>query len=151
MTDQKNNFSIDDGTARMVPEMIVHDIGESRKFWIGLLKFDVVFDRPTFSYMRRGTIEIMLTEKNGHRETGSIEKSLGRGLNFQMFVDDIDEIAADLKAANWPLYQELHEHWYQSGDVSRGYRQFLVQDPDGYLIRFARKIGRRAVPSAAAA
>ena len=136
-------FSIDDGTARIVPEFIVYDIEESRKFWMELLKFGVVFDRPTFSYLRRETVEIMLTIRNGHRETGSMERPLGQGVNFQMFVGDVDEIAKDLKAAGWPLYEDLHTVWYRSGPVERGYRQFLVQDPDGYLIRFAHKIGRR--------
>jgi catechol 2,3-dioxygenase-like lactoylglutathione lyase family enzyme len=137
------DFSIDDGTARIVPEFIVYDIEASRKFWMGLLKFAVVFDRPTFSYLRRETVEIMLTEKNGHRETGSMERPLGRGVNFQVFVGDVDAIAKELKAAGWPLYEDLHDAWYRSGTVARGYRQFLVQDPDGYLIRFAHKIGRR--------
>jgi catechol 2,3-dioxygenase-like lactoylglutathione lyase family enzyme len=137
------DFSIDDGTARIVPEFIVYDIEASRKFWIGLLKFGVVFDRPTFAYLRRDTVEIMLTEKNGHRETGALEKPLGRGINFQLFVGDVDEISQDLKTAGWTFYEDLHEAWYRSGSVARGYRQFLVQDPDGYLIRFAHKLGRR--------
>lgn len=141
------DFSMDGGTARIVPEFIVYNIEESRNFWIGLLKFGVVFDRPAFCYLRRNTVEVMLTVKNGHRETGSMEKPLGRGVNFQMFVGDVDEIARNLKAAGWPLYEDLHDAWYRSGNVARGYRQFLVQDPDGYLIRFAHKIGRRETES----
>jgi catechol 2,3-dioxygenase-like lactoylglutathione lyase family enzyme len=137
------DFSIDDGIARIIPEFIVHDLEASRKFWIELLKFEVVFDRSNFSYLRRDTVEIMLTIRNGHRETGSMERPLGRGINFQLFVGDVDAIAADLKAAGWPLYEDIHEQWSKSGNVTRGYRQILVQDPDGYLLRFARKIGRR--------
>ncbi len=134
---------IDDAAAALVPELIVYDIARSRHFWIELLGFQIVFDRPGFCYLRLGAAELMLTEKNGHRETGSMEPPLGRGINLQIFVEDADRIADRVKAAGIGCYHEPHDAWYRSGNVSRGYRQFLVQDPDGYLLRFATKVGRR--------
>ncbi|MEO9168740.1 MAG: VOC family protein, partial [Aestuariivirga sp.] len=35
------------------------------------------------------------------------------------------------------------EKWYRAGDEEVGQRQFLVQDPDGYLLRLCQPIGRR--------
>jgi hypothetical protein len=35
------------------------------------------------------------------------------------------------------------QKWYRTGEVETGVHQFLVQDPDGYLIRFAAYIGER--------
>jgi hypothetical protein len=37
------------------------------------------------------------------------------------------------------------QKWYRAGDVETGVHQFLVQDPDGYLVRFAADIGDRPV------
>jgi hypothetical protein len=35
--------------------------------------------------------------------------------------------------------------WYRKTDVEVGVKQFLVQDPDGYLIRFTEYLGERAI------
>ena len=36
--------------------------------------------------------------------------------------------------------------WYQvSASDEEGQREFLIQDPDGYLLRFAEYLGRRHV------
>ena len=32
------------------------------------------------------------------------------------------------------------EKWYAAGSVETGVRQFLVQDPDGYLVRLAEEL-----------
>lgn len=37
------------------------------------------------------------------------------------------------------------EKWYQVGDQEAGVHQFLVQDPDGYLVRVQSSLGRRPV------
>ena len=31
--------------------------------------------------------------------------------------------------------------WYQTGSSQAGVAQFLVQDPDGYLVRFSSRLG----------
>lgn len=52
-------------------------------------------------------------------------------------------ILASLNAAGWPLFLKLEEVWYRAGTRESGVRQFLVQDPDGYLIRFSQSLGLR--------
>ena len=37
------------------------------------------------------------------------------------------------------------EKWYRTGAIETGVRQFLVQDPDGYLIRFSAWVGERPI------
>ncbi|WP_175199400.1 hypothetical protein [Achromobacter insolitus] len=46
-------------------------------------------------------------------------------------------------SAKWPLFRNPAEQWYRGNDVEIGVREFLVQDPDGYLLRFSAKIGER--------
>jgi hypothetical protein len=45
----------------------------------------------------------------------------------------------------WPLFMEPEQKWYRTGEIETGVHQFLVQDPDGYLIRFSAGLGERAL------
>ena len=51
-------------------------------------------------------------------------------------------------AADWPLFLEPEQKWYRTGEVETGVHQFLVQDPDGYLVRFSTHIGERPASGA---
>jgi catechol 2,3-dioxygenase-like lactoylglutathione lyase family enzyme len=144
-TPQPNGAS-DGGTAALVPELMVHDFAKSRAFWCDVLGFQVVFERTGFAYLRQGGAEVMIASSSGHWETGPLEPPLGRGINIKMFIGSAASFADRLRSLGWPLYNDVHEGWYTSGGVTRGYRQVLVQDPDGYLLRFAEKLGAHPAP-----
>ena len=38
---------------------------------------------------------------------------------------------------------EIEENWYRQDDKLLGNKEFLVQDPDGYLIRFSQDLGEK--------
>ena len=59
----------------------------------------------------------------------------------------VAEGLAALEAASWPLYLAPEEKWYRAGNRESGVRQFIVQDPDGYLLRFQESLGLRQHPS----
>jgi hypothetical protein len=73
-----------------------------------------------------------------------MQRPFGRGINLQMAVDRIAPILAALDGAGWPLHEQPNEAWYRIGGYEGGQREFLVQDPDGYLLRFAEDLGTRA-------
>ena len=75
--------------------------------------------------------------------TAPLERPFGRGINFQITVDDVAPILASLDAAGWPLFLKPEEVWYRAGTSETGVKQFLVQDPDGYLVRFSQSLGLR--------
>ncbi|WP_238913511.1 hypothetical protein [Achromobacter insolitus] len=50
---------------------------------------------------------------------------------------------AALASAKWPLFRDPAEQWYRGNNVEIGVREFLPQDPDGYLLRFSARIGER--------
>jgi len=133
--------------ARLVPELLVGDIRKSLRFWRDLCSFAVAFDRldEGFAYLDLGGAQIMLEEcgRNRNWVTGTLEIPLGRGVNFQITVPAIEPILAALARAEWPLFMEPEQKWYRTGAVETGVHQFLVQDPDGYLIRFSANIGQR--------
>ncbi|KQO41106.1 bleomycin resistance protein [Methylobacterium sp. Leaf85] len=135
----------DGGFSLLVPELDVHDLAASLAFWCGTLGFTVAYSRPEngFAYLERGGAQAMLNVANGNWRTGALEPPLSRGINLQIAVDAVDPILAALDSASWPLFRPAHEAWYRVGEVEVGVRQFLVQDPDGYLLRFAESLGRR--------
>jgi catechol 2,3-dioxygenase-like lactoylglutathione lyase family enzyme len=123
----------------------VFDLGKSRTFWCNLLGFQIAYQRPesAFMYIELQGSQVMLKQRNGNWETGDLQRPLGRGINFQMFVDSVDPLLDSLKKAGWPLFKECHDAWYRVAGDERGNRQFLVQDTDGYLLRFAQDLGKR--------
>jgi catechol 2,3-dioxygenase-like lactoylglutathione lyase family enzyme len=131
----------------LVPELLVVDIDKSLRFWRDLCGFTVLFDRPDegFAYLDLGGAQIMLDEIGKTRDwvTGPLEMPLGRGVNFQVRVPAVEPILESLARAGWPLFMEPEQKWYRTGKVETGVHQFLVQDPDGYLVRFSAYLGER--------
>ena len=80
-----------------------------------------------------------------------MEKPYGRGVNFQVGVDAIAPILKRVTGREWSPFMDPEEKWYRIDDGKVGVRQFLVQDPDGYLIRFSEHLGRRGQPDIARA
>ena len=134
------------GFAALVPELSVSDLRESSAFWCDLLGFEVAYDRPAarFAYLQRGRLQVMLCQQNGRWEPGEMRQPFGRGINLQMAVDSIAPLLAALGGAGWPPFEQPSEAWYRVGGQETGQREFLVQDPDGYLLRFAEDLGMRA-------
>jgi len=135
--------------ARLVPELLASDLQKSLRFWRDLCGFAVVFERfeQGFAYLDLDGAQIMLDQRGQTRnwETGPMEIPLGRGVNFQIRLTALEPILARLAQENWPLYMAPEKKWYRTGAVETGVHQFLVQDPDGYLIRFSTWIGERPV------
>jgi hypothetical protein len=77
--------------------------------------------------------------------TGDLDVPYGRGINFQISIESVDLIVNRLQQQKWPLYMDPEEKWYQKGDREVGVRQFLVQDPDGYPLRFSEHLGERSL------
>ena len=77
-----------------------------------------------------------MISENDNWNTGKLEHPFGRGINFQMEVKDIKPIIKSLKANNHPLFRNPEENWYRKDKQLLGNREFLVQDVDGYLLRF---------------
>lgn len=65
----------------------------------------------------------------------------GNGINFQLEVDNVQLIYDSLKSANYKIAFEIEENWYRQDEKLLGNKEFLVQDPDGYLLRFSEDIG----------
>ena len=133
----------------LVPELSVTDYEASRHFWCDLIGFSLRYERPEegFGYLVLGSAHLMLDQINRGRTwaTGALEPPLGRGINFEVQVENLDTALQRIMSAGWPIFVEPEEEWYRAGDIEIGVRQFLVQDPDGYLLRLQQEIGERTV------
>ena len=74
-----------------------------------------------------------------------LEFPLGRGMNLQIKVADVDALYADVRRSGLIIHIPLEERWYRQdqAEAEAGNRQFVVADPDGYLLRFFSDLGRR--------
>jgi catechol 2,3-dioxygenase-like lactoylglutathione lyase family enzyme len=105
------------------------------------------YQRPTerFVYLERADgSQIMLCEQNGRFETGAMERPLGRGVMFQLYVADLKAVLERLAARALTIYLGPREIWRAVGALEFGQREIFVQDPDGYLVMVAQNIGTRA-------
>lgn len=136
-------------SAKLVPELMVSNHAASREFYVRVIGFSVRYERPAekFAYLDLGGAELMIEEETDFWLTGPRERPYGGGINLQIEVDKLDPILARLKDAGIALFRPVEEAWYRTGDQYGGNRQFLVQDPDGYLLRFFDDLGQQATPS----
>jgi catechol 2,3-dioxygenase-like lactoylglutathione lyase family enzyme len=130
------------GFATLVPELTVLDLAASLRFWCAVLGFEIAYQRPEngFAYLERGGAQVMLQLSHGTWETAPLARPLGRGINLMIYVERLDPLLDALAAANWPLFKSAEESRYRMGEQEIVQREFLVQDPDGYLLRFAQAL-----------
>ena len=124
--------------AALVPELDVSDLTRSLEVCTRLFGFTVNYTRPGFAYLSLGRVQWMLSQirEGAPWQTGPLEYPLGRGINFQISVPDVETLYARLQAANYPIYVPLKTSVYLEGETEHRQRECLVLDPDGYLLRF---------------
>jgi len=135
-------------TQSLVPEIYCSDLAQSLNFYCDVLGFSVVYDRPEarFAFLQREGVQLMLeefTEKDRKWLSGPLKKPFGRGINLQTSTTAIDELHERLESKNISLFMDIEEKWYRRAHDTVGNRQFVVQDPDGYLLRFSQTIGTK--------
>lgn len=135
---------------RLIPELDVTDLDRSLAFYVGVIGFTVLFDRPEerFVFLGLEGVHLMLEEAAGpgrRFRTAPLEHPYGRGVNFMIEVAEIDPLHSRVQSAGFTLVIPLEERWYRQNEVETGHRQFVVADPDGYLMRFSTSLGRRPV------
>lgn len=133
----------------LVPELICGDLDRSIAFYVDLLGFRILYARPEdrFAYLDRGGAELMLLHFRPAARLlarAPLEPPFGRGLNLQIQVEDLDALHEAVLNADLPIFLPLEERWYRRDDTEIGVRQFVVQDPDGYLIRLQKRLATRS-------
>ena len=121
----------------LIPELSVTDISKSLAFY-QKLGFQVKYQREEskFYFLEFEENQIMIEQINEHWNVGVLEYPFGRGINISMTLQDIDAFYEKVKSLKIPLFQELSTQEYRVQDQVYLDKEFLLQDPDGYLLRF---------------
>ena len=123
---------------RMIPELSVFDIERTKKFYRKLgFKIDYERTEDKFVFMSFQDSQFMFEQIHVDGwNIGELVYPLGRGINFSIAVDDIEELYKLVNSLNIELYRELTRNIYQVNGIEEMQIEFLIQDPNGYLLRF---------------
>ena len=120
----------------LVPELAVKDFSVSKHFYIDILGFKLEYERPRekFAFLSFGDAQIMIHQCNENWVTGFCEYPFGRGINFEIECRDVVELRDRIIARGVALFKDVYEVTYHQ----RPQKEFLVRDPDGYLLQFSQ-------------
>ena len=99
-----------------------------------------------FAFLEREGAQLMIEQPIDPGRTwltGALEHPYGRGINLQIEVSDVAGLHARCIAFGARVFLPLEDRWYRRDDELTGNRQFVVQDPDGYLLRFFQDLGAK--------
>jgi predicted lactoylglutathione lyase len=121
----------------LIPELSVSNIEKSKEFYLKL-GFKIIYEREEnkFVFLELEDNQIMIQENNDNWNTGEMEYPYGRGINISMTIKDVDKMYKKLKEEKLKFFLDLEEHEYRINDSVSYDKEFLIQDPDGYLLRF---------------
>ena len=127
---------------RCIPELTVRNIEKTKQFYIDLLGFQLEYERTEdrFIFVSFDGAQFMFEEL--HKDGWNVAEMtypFGRGINFSIEADDIDALYKKLLSCKYPLYRPLVINKYESNGGYIEQKEFLVQDPDGYLLRFTKE------------
>ena len=133
---------------KCIPELDVTNLKRALDFYL-LCGFKIEYERKEdkFAFLSLEGTQLMLQELSEENKwyVGNLEYPFGRGVNFQVEVDDVESIYNKLKENNYKIAFPMEENWYRDGNLLLGCKEFLVQDSDGYLFRFQSDLGCKNV------
>lgn len=126
----------------LIPELMVTDIKRSLAFYVDMLGFKIDYEREKFAFISLGDAQIMLEEvqPDSKWQRGQLQKPFGNGVNFQIEVSDLSAIYEKIQKEKLKIFKDLEENIYQANEDQMKLREFLIEDPDGYLLRFAEEV-----------
>ena len=120
----------------LVPELDVTALAASLRFYAEVLEFRILFERPAerFAFLERDGVELMMQEAAGpgrRFRTAPLELPCGRGVNFQLRVEDVDAMHARAVAADATIVVPIEERWYRV-DVAESGGRWQMTGPVSY-------------------
>ncbi len=131
----------------LTPELKCDDYQTSLEFYKDVLGFDVLYNREEegFAMLEHQGARLMIDSLAvcDRFVDGEIKKPYGQGVSMQILTTDVQGLYDKVSSVNWDIFLEMEEKWYRADDIEVGNKQFLVQDPDGYVLRFYEDLGDR--------
>ena len=137
----------------LTPELVCSSINVSLSFYIETLGFKIQYQRKEegFAMLERQGARIMLDQIKtdafvGFGRTwlsGPLENPFGRGINLEIQTVKINELYDRVQKAGANIFMPIEDKWYRVNQIEICNRQFIVLDPDGYMLRFSEYQGER--------
>lgn len=139
--------------AFLTPELICSNIKMSLYFYTQILGFNIQYERKEegFAMLERQGSYLMLDEiKNPAGKYRSwisapLEAPFGRGINLQIKTTHVGTLYDHVTAMGVSIFLPIETTWYRANHLDLGLRQFIVLDPDGYMLRFAELLDVQGV------
>lgn len=130
---------------KLIPEICVTDFKKSLEFYTKILGFKIEYKREedNFAFLSFQGSQIMIQKTNNTWSTEKLDYPFGRGVNFQIEVKTIKPLIQSLSTHKHDLFKKPKDNWYRKNKILLGNREFLVQDLDGYLLRFSEDLGEK--------
>lgn len=127
---------------KLIPELTVFNIEKSKWFYTEILGFKIEYERlnDKFIFLSLGEAQFMLQEINGNWNVGELKYPFGNGVNFQIEVDNIDDIVSTMKEKDIELFKDVFNSSYQCDNITYIEKEIIVLDPDGYMLRFSETV-----------
>ena len=121
----------------LIPELSVTNIEKSKEFYLNL-GFKIMYERKEdkFCFLYLEDNQIMIEEINNNWNVGEMKYPFGNGINISMTVSDIDSFYEKIISKKVVLFRKIKTSKYRVDDIIYEDKEFLLQDPDGYLLRF---------------
>ena len=122
----------------LIPELSVFDILQTKNFYEEL-GFKIEYERREEKFVFMSFQDSQFMFEQIHDEgwnTGELIYPLGRGINFSIAVDDIENLYTFVKSKKLEIYKKLTKSVYLVNGIEEIQMEFLIQDPNGYLLRF---------------
>lgn len=121
----------------LIPELSVTSIEKSKEFY-KKLGFEIIYERKKdkFAFIQLEENQIMIEEINENWNTGKLEYPYGRGINISMSIKNVEDYYKKLKEKGLPFYKEIMINKYEVNGKVYDDIELLIQDVDGYLLRF---------------
>ena len=124
---------------RLIPECSVFDIKQTQDFYEKLgFKIEYEWKEDKFVFMSFQDSQFMFEQIHDDGwNTGEWNYLLGRGINFSIAADHVEELYELATNEQIEIYRELTRSAYVvQGGVVEEQIEFLIQAPNGYLLRF---------------
>ncbi len=130
------NIAGNESSISVAPEFFVRDFAASLRFYVEKLGFQTVRQEPGFAVVALANAHVLLAAPD--EATPGMGEWLasgprGVGVNIRIMVDDVDALCRRLSANDVTVVRQI-------GDREYGLRDFIIADPDGFLLRFASPI-----------
>ena len=125
---------------KLTPNLIVNKVETSLKFYREILGLETTITVPeqspyVFASVSNGSVEIFFNDqKTVAAEYPRLASNIGASLTLYLEVDNLQAVLDRVKRAGAKISMPVTDQFY-------GMKEFAFEDPDGYTVTIAQKMG----------